>query len=118
MSLTGMSAVEQQIRNMQNLSIHPIVNPWLVMLAVVVLIGMVFIQPRHVRLKPTQTTTLVVLRLLVVLMTLLVMLRPTWIYSELRPQKSSLVVLVDDSAACRWPIRLPALLVTWRQKRS
>ena len=92
-----MSAVEQQIRNMQNLSIHPIVNPWLVMLAVVVLIGMVFIQPRHVRLKPTQITTLVVLRLLVVLMTLLVMLRPTWIYSELRPQKSSLVVLVDDS---------------------
>ena len=82
---------------MQNLSIHPIVNPWLVTLAVVVLMAMVFIQPKHVRLKPAQTATLVLLRLLVVLMTLLVMLRPTWIYSELRPQKSSLVVLIDDS---------------------
>jgi hypothetical protein len=63
----------------------------------VVLVGLLFVRPRHVRLALYQWAALMALRLTVVLLTLLAMLRPTLIYTKVEPQQASLVLLVDGS---------------------
>ena len=79
------------------LRIQPVAG-WPVVIAVaVVLVGLLFVRPRHVRLAVYQWAALVALRLVVVLLTLLAMLRPTLIYTKVEPQQASLVLLVDGS---------------------
>lgn len=63
----------------------------------VVLIGLLCVRPRHVRLAARQWAALLGLRLLVVLLTLAAMLRPTLVYTKVEPQRASLVLLVDSS---------------------
>jgi uncharacterized membrane protein len=71
---------------------------WPVVIAVaLVLVGLLFVRPRHVRLTPYQWSALVALRSAVVVLTLLAMLRPTLIYTKVEPQQASLVLLVDRS---------------------
>ena len=79
------------------LRLQPVAG-WPVVIAVaVVLVGLLFVRPRHVRLAVYQWAALVALRLVVVLLTLLAMLRPTLIYTKVEPQQASLVLLVDGS---------------------
>ena len=79
------------------LRIQPVAG-WPVVIAVaVVLVGLLWVRPRHVRLAVYQWAALVALRLVVVLLTLLAMLRPTLVYTKVEPQQASLVLLVDGS---------------------
>jgi uncharacterized membrane protein len=78
-------------------TIHPVVNGPFVAAVVVVLVALLWIGPRHVHLSRTRRAVLIMLRLLVVLLALFAMLRPTIVYTESKPQQASLVLLVDES---------------------
>jgi uncharacterized membrane protein len=62
-----------------------------------ILIGLLWVRPRHVRLGMSKWSALIGLRLLVVLLTLFAMLRPTFVYTKVDPAKASLVLLMDHS---------------------
>lgn len=62
-----------------------------------ILIGLLWVRPRHVHLAARQWAALAGLRLLVVLLTLMAMLRPTLVYTKVEPQRASLVLLIDSS---------------------
>jgi uncharacterized membrane protein len=79
------------------LTLNPVVSYWLVALCAIVLMGLLFVRPRHVRLSTAKLATLAALRLGVVLLTLLALLRPTFVYTELKPQSASLLLLIDSS---------------------
>jgi uncharacterized membrane protein len=82
---------------MTRLALHPVMDPWLVAAVVVVLLGLLLIRPRHRQMTAARLVTLSILRLLVVLLVLLAMLRPTLVYMRVKPQQASLALLVDDS---------------------
>jgi uncharacterized membrane protein len=63
----------------------------------VVLIGLLWVRPRHVRLSVGKWAALIGLRLVVVLLALFAMLRPTLVYTKVEPVKASLVLLMDGS---------------------
>jgi Putative glutamine amidotransferase len=79
------------------LQLQPIASTPIVIIIAAVLLGLLLVRPGHVRLSARQWTALIGLRLLVVLLTLLAMLRPTLVYTRVQPQKASLVLLVDNS---------------------
>lgn len=82
---------------MTELRLQPVAD-WTAIVAVVALLMVLLcVRPRHVRLAVPQWAALIGLRLLVVLLTLLAMLRPTLIYTKVQPLAASLVLLVDDS---------------------
>jgi hypothetical protein len=58
---------------------------------------LLWVRPRHVQLALGQWAALVGLRLVVVLLTLFAMLRPTLVYTKVEPVQASLVLLVDGS---------------------
>ena len=62
-----------------------------------VLLGLLFVRPRHVQLLRRQWATLIGLRLIVVLLMLFALLRPSFVYTKVEPVKASLVVLMDGS---------------------
>jgi hypothetical protein len=74
------------------------VASWPVVIAIAaVLVGLLWVRPRHVRLGVRRWIVLAGLRLLVVVLTLVAMLRPTLVYTKTEPQQASLVLLVDGS---------------------
>ncbi len=82
---------------MTELRFQPVASWTIVVVAAVVLVGLLWVRPRHVQLAMRQWAALVGLRLLVVLLTLVAMLRPTLVYTKVEPQRASLVLLVDSS---------------------
>ncbi len=79
------------------LRLQPVVSLPLVLVIAAVLLALLWVRPRHVRLALGQWVSLIGLRLLVVLLTLLAMLRPTLVYTKVEPVQASLVLLLDHS---------------------
>jgi hypothetical protein len=75
----------------------PVVNLPLVIAIAAVLVGLLWVRPRHVQLALGQWAALMGLRLVVVLLMLCAMLRPTLVYTKVEPVEASLVMLVDGS---------------------
>jgi uncharacterized membrane protein len=82
---------------MTELRLQPVMSWPLVVAVAFILVGLLWVQPRHVQLAARQWLALVGLRLLVVLLVLVAMLRPMLVYTKAEPQKASLVLLVDSS---------------------
>jgi hypothetical protein len=82
---------------MTRLVLHPVMSPWLVAAVVVVLLALLWIRPRHGQMTPLRLVTLSGLRVLVVLLVLVAMLRPTLVYTRVTPQQASLALVVDGS---------------------
>jgi uncharacterized membrane protein len=79
------------------LRIAPVVNLPAVVIIAAVLLGLLLVRPRHVRLAASRWAALVGMRLVVVLLMVAAMLRPTIVYTKVEPMKGSLVMLVDGS---------------------
>jgi len=79
------------------LRLQPVADWTVVIFIAAVLIGLLFIRPRHVRLMKRQWATLIGMRLIVVLLMLFALLRPSLVYTKVEPVKASLVVLLDGS---------------------
>jgi hypothetical protein len=79
------------------LRFQPVVSWPMVVAIAVVLLGLLWVRPRHVRLGVGKWTALIGLRLVVVLLALLAMMRPTLVYTKVEPVKASLVLLMDSS---------------------
>ena len=79
------------------LRLQPVVNLPVVFVIAAVLVALLWVRPRHVQLAFGQWAALVGLRLLVVLLMLFAMLRPTFVYTKVEPVRASLVMLVDGS---------------------
>jgi uncharacterized membrane protein len=82
---------------MTELRLQPVMSWPLVVAVAVVLVGLLWVRPRYVQLAARQWAALVGLRLLVVLLVLVAMLRPTFVYTKVEPIEASLVLLVDSS---------------------
>jgi uncharacterized membrane protein len=79
------------------LRLHPVVSLPVVLLILVVLVALLWVRPRHVRLAARQWGALVGLRLLVVILTLIALLRPTLVYTKTERVPASFVLLLDSS---------------------
>jgi hypothetical protein len=79
------------------LRFQPVADWPVVILFAAVLIGLLWVRPRHVRLGVGKWIALIGLRLVVVLLALFAMLRPTLVYTKQEPVKASLVMLLDGS---------------------
>ncbi|HVT29424.1 MAG TPA: glutamine amidotransferase [Lacipirellulaceae bacterium] len=77
--------------------LQPVVSIPVVVIVTVVLLGLLFVRPRHVQLSGYQWSALIGLRLVVVLLMLFAMLRPSFVYTKTEPVAASLVMLIDDS---------------------
>ena len=75
----------------------PVVSWPMVIVIAIVLLGLLFVRPRHVQLGFGKWTALIGLRLLVALLALFAMLRPSLVYTKVEPVKASLVLLMDHS---------------------
>jgi uncharacterized membrane protein len=82
---------------MTELRFQPVADWPVVILFAAVLIGLLWVRPRHVRLGAGKWIALIGLRLVVVLLALFAMLRPTLVYTKQEPVKASLVMLIDGS---------------------
>jgi uncharacterized membrane protein len=82
---------------MNELRLHPVMDPLAIAIVVVGLIVLLSLRPRFGNLTRGRWAALVALRLAVVLLTLVAMLRPELVYTKVTPQRASLVLLVDDS---------------------
>jgi uncharacterized membrane protein len=82
---------------MIELRLQPVADWTVVIFITAVLLGLLFIRPRHVRLLRRQWAALIGLRLVVVLLMLFALLRPSFVYTKVEPVKASLVVLLDGS---------------------
>jgi uncharacterized membrane protein len=82
---------------MNELRLHPVMDPLAIAIVVLGLVALLSLRPRFGELTRGRWATLVGLRLAVVLLVLIAMLRPEWVYTKQTPQRASLVVLVDDS---------------------
>jgi uncharacterized membrane protein len=72
-------------------------DPLAIAIVVLGLVALLSLRPRYGELTPRRWAALVGLRLAAVLLTLIAMLRPEWVYTKQTPQRASLVLLVDDS---------------------
>jgi hypothetical protein len=79
------------------LRLQPVVSIPVVVAVTAILIGLLFVRSRHVSLSRRQWAALIGLRLLVVLLTLFAMLRPTFVYTKVEPVPASMIMLVDGS---------------------
>src|SRR4029453_12226380 len=82
---------------MIELRFQPVVSLPVVLAVTGVLLGLLFVRPRHVRLLRRQWAILIGLRLVVVLLMLFALLRPSFVYTKVEPVRASLVMLVDGS---------------------
>jgi hypothetical protein len=78
-------------------SIAPIIGWWLVVPLVVVLLILLFLGPARDRTSRGRRTVLAILRLLVILLVIFAMLRPTLVWTKITKQAATLLVLVDHS---------------------
>src|SRR3990170_2908179 len=79
------------------LRLAPVVNLPVVLIIAAVLVALLWVRPRHVQLALGQWAALIGLRLLVVLLMLFALLRPTFVYTKVEPVQASLVLLMDGS---------------------
>ena len=77
--------------------LDPVAGLPMVVVVTAVLLGLLLIRPRHVHLSYWQWGALIGLRLVVVLLMLFAMLRPSFVYTKSDPVAASLVVLLDSS---------------------
>ena len=82
---------------MMEVRFQPVVSLPVVVAVTAVLLGLLLVRPRHVHLARRQWAVLIGLRLVVVLLTLFAMLRPSFVYTKVEPVAASLVMLVDSS---------------------
>ena len=82
---------------MIELRLQPVADYTVVIFIAAVMLGLLFIRPRHVRLLRRQWATLIGLRLVVILLMLFALLRPSFVYTKVEPVPASLVLLVDGS---------------------
>jgi hypothetical protein len=83
--------------NIVRLSIAPIMGWWLVVPLAVALLALLFLGPSRERTSRPRRATLVLVRLLVILLVILGMLRPTLVWTKVTKQAATLLVLVDHS---------------------
>ncbi|HEX4413339.1 MAG TPA: glutamine amidotransferase [Lacipirellulaceae bacterium] len=77
--------------------LQPVVDWTTVLIATTVLLGLLFVRPRHVKLIKRQWAALVGLRLAVILLMFFALLRPSFVYTKTEPVPGSLLLLVDGS---------------------
>ena len=77
---------------MNELRLHPVMDPLAIDIVVLGLVALLSLGPRYGELTPRRWAALVGLRLAVVLLTLIAMLRPEWVYTKQTPQRASLVL--------------------------
>jgi uncharacterized membrane protein len=82
---------------MPDLSFSPVGGHWLVALCALGLLALLVLGPLGSSTTPRRRAALVGLRLAVFLLVILAMLRPTLIYTAIKKQQATLVVLVDRS---------------------
>ena len=82
---------------MMEIRLQPVVNLPVVVAVTAVLLGLLWVRPRHVQLARRQWAALIGLRLVVVLLMLFALLRPSFVYMKAEPVAASLVMLVDGS---------------------
>ncbi len=78
-------------------SVSPVGGHWLVALCALGLLALLVLGPLGSNTTPRRRAALVGLRLVVFLLVILAMLRPTLIYTDVKQQQATLVVLVDRS---------------------
>jgi uncharacterized membrane protein len=79
------------------LRLQPVVNLPVVLIVTAILLGLLFVRPRHVRLSGRQWTALIGLRVAVVILMFFALLRPSFVYTKTEPVPGSLILLVDGS---------------------
>src|SRR4051812_37264216 len=77
--------------------LQPVVSLALALAVTAVLLGLLLVRPRHVILSIWQWGALIGLRLVVVLLMLFAMLRPSLVYTKVEPVAASLILLIDSS---------------------
>jgi uncharacterized membrane protein len=77
--------------------IHPVTDPAAIVVIVAALVVLAWLKPRYGELNRKRWAAIVALRLSVLLLTLLAMLRPELVYTEVTPQRAALTLLVDSS---------------------
>src|SRR4051812_7000284 len=82
---------------MTELRFQPVVSLPVVLAVTGILLGLLFVRPRHVQLVRKQWAALIGLRLAVVLLMLFALLRPSFVYTKIEPVQASLVMLIDGS---------------------
>lgn len=82
---------------MIELRLQPVASVPVVVAVAVVLLGLLLVRPRHVQLRARQWATLIGMRLVVVLLLLFALLRPSFVYTKVEPVQASLVLLIDGS---------------------
>jgi uncharacterized membrane protein len=82
---------------MNELRLHPVMDPLAIAIVVLALIALLSLRPRFGDLTRGRWAALAGLRLAVVLLTLIAMLRPELVYTKVTLQRASLVLLVDES---------------------
>jgi uncharacterized membrane protein len=75
----------------------PSFGPWLVVAIGVVLLALLWFGPSGRKISPGRRRVLAVLRVLVIVLMLLAMLRPTLVRTKITKQSATLIVLVDRS---------------------
>lgn len=85
------------LANIVRLSVSPVGGFWVVALAAIVLVALLWFGPASGKLTPGRRRVLAALRLLVILLIALAMLRPTIVRTKTTKQSASLIVLVDRS---------------------
>src|SRR5437773_2075821 len=89
---------------MSQLGFEPIFDSYLAVGGIaLVLFGLLWLKPQFGSLSPRRKFTLTTLRLLIVLLALMALLRPTWITTVRNPRLSSFVVLLDTSRSMNLP---------------
>lgn len=89
---------------MFHLSFYPVADSYLLVLAAaLVLLGLMAFGPPRSKTTPRRRFVLAALRLAVVALLVLAMLRPTLVYTEMKKQSATLVVLADKSRSMSVP---------------
>ncbi len=83
---------------MSHLSFNPVADSYLLVVVVaLVLLGLLVMGPGRERLTRAKRIGLLALRIAVIVLIILAMLRPTLIYTEVKKQSATLVMLLDQS---------------------
>ncbi len=89
---------------MFRIALYPVGGSYLVVVAVaLLLLGLLALGPGGDRLSRRQRAILTAMRLAVIVLLILAMLRPTLVYSRIKRQSATLLVLVDQSRSMSVP---------------